>query len=113
MPDHTDKLLRELLDEVRQIRRERQQQNKTIMEAITAFAKRVNDAFDAISTSVDGLTDDVAFLKEQIAALQNSPGTITPEDQATLDGVQARVDVLAGKLAALDSTTSRPPTPTP
>ena len=84
-----------------------------IMEAITPFAARVNASFDALGVSVDGVQDDVTFLKEQIAILQNSSGTLTAEDQATLDAIQARADQVATKLAAIDAATERPPVPTP
>lgn len=83
------------------------------MEAINVFAGRVTAAFDKLGTAIDGVGDDVAFLKDQIAILQNSPGTLTPEDQATLDGIQARADTLADKVDAIDKATERPPTPTP
>ena len=73
---------------------------KVIMEAIDTFAASVNAAFDAIGTNVDtlvtsvdatntsltGIAGDVAELKKEIAALQNTP-------------------------ADLDASTETPPTP--
>lgn len=47
-------------------------------------------------------------LKDQITALQNSQGAITPEDQALLDGIEAKAAAVADKLTALDALT--PPT---
>ena len=94
-----------------------------IMTAISDFAAKQN-AFnaaigadiDALVTSTNGLTDDVAALNAKIAALQASPGAITPEDQKTLDdltaagvALQLKTDTAAAKIAALDAQT--PPTP--
>lgn len=84
---------------------------KHIMSAISDYAGRVNTAFDKIGTAVDGLVDDVAFLKEKIEELQNTAGQITPEDQALLDALEARVGTTATALEALDAATARPPTP--
>lgn len=81
------------------------------MEAITKFSADVNVAFDKIGTAVDGLTGDVAQLKKQIEDLQNSPGTLTPEDQAALDAIQTRANAVAEKLSALDALTEPPAPP--
>lgn len=95
------------------------------MSAISDYAASVNAAFDSISTQTDGLVNsiagvaaDVTFLKDTIDKLQNSPGTITPEDQALLDASQARAAGLATKLTdlaasakGLDDSTTPPPTP--
>ena len=82
-----------------------------IMEAIDTFAAAVNAAFDSLGTAVDGVSADVDFLKAEIVKLQNSPGTLTPADQATLDGIQTRANALAEKVKALDAATEQPPTP--
>ncbi len=98
---------------------------KRIMDAITNYATSVNAAFDEIDTAVTaageqltGLVDDVAFLKETIDKLQNSPGTLTPEDQALLDAAQARTGGLVTRfgafkdaITALNAATERPATP--
>ena len=83
------------------------------MEAIQTFATRVTEKFNAIEASVDGIVTDIADLKQQITDLQNSPGKITPEDQAALDNIELLVGSTADKVAALDAATSKPPTPTP
>lgn len=66
------------------------------------------DRQDAAVTALQG---DVESLSDQIAALQNSAGEITPEDQALLDGIQARAAGITDKLDALDALT--PPAPPP
>lgn len=82
-----------------------------IMSAISDFASVVNTKFDELGKAVEGVATDVQFLKDEIAKLQNNPGPISPEDQAILDGVQARVVSLTDKVKALDEATSQPPTP--
>lgn len=80
-----------------------------IMSKISEFSDRVNTKFNEIGTAVDGIVDDVAFLKEKIEELQNNPGPISPEDQATLDALEARVGTTSERVAALDAATARPP----
>lgn len=113
---------------------------RKIMEAIDKFAASVNAAFDtlgtategletavtATNTAVEGVAKDVAFLKDEIKKLQDSPaGPWTPADQATLDGIQARAESISTKVggisttmtavaaaaAALDAATEQPPVP--
>ena len=80
--------------------------------AIKAYADAVNAQFDVIEPAVDGVADDVAFLKEKIDELQNNPGPISTEDQALLDAIQSRIGTLATRVTALDAATSRPAPPT-
>lgn len=79
------------------------------MTAIQDFATKMNAFFDQQDTAINDLQGDVKFLTDTIAALQASPGTITAEDQASLDALQARASTVADKLAALDALT--PPAP--
>lgn len=80
-----------------------------IMSAISEYAA-AQAAFNArIETSVAGITADVTSLNDKITELQNSPGRITPEDQALLDGLQAQGAALAAKLEALDAIVTVPP----
>lgn len=81
-------------------------------EAIQAFAGRVNTFLDEIGTSVDGVQGDVTELKRLIKQLQDSAGQVTPEDQATIDAIEARIGALATKTKALDDQTDNVPTPT-
>lgn len=104
-----------------------EQKLDNIMQAITEFSNRVNAAFDAIGTSVDeivmsqaGIAGDVAGLKAIIEKLQTTPGALTPEDQALLDALDAKVLQLQGKttavseaLKALDAQTDEVPAPQP
>jgi hypothetical protein len=82
-----------------------------IMSAISDFGARVDAAFEKLGVAVDGVASDVAFLKEEIRKLQENPGPITPEDQAILDGIEARTVALSAKVEALDAATEQPPAP--
>ncbi len=93
------------------------------MSAISDYEAKVDAAFTAIGNSVDsivasvaGVSGDVDRLKALIKQLQDSAGTVTPEDQALLDKSEAAVNALAGRvsgvkdaLAALDAATEEPP----
>ena len=85
----------------------------TTSEAIAAYVDaqgKINDQQDA---AVDGLVADVKFLNDKIKELQDSPGQITPSDQALLDAIQQRAKTTAEKLGALDALTNPEPPPTP
>lgn len=75
------------------------------MTKISDFSDAVQASFAQINMSVTDLQGDVKSLQDQIAALQNSAGTITPEDQALLDGIQSQAAAVATKLQALDDLT--------
>jgi predicted nucleic acid-binding Zn-ribbon protein len=101
------------------------QKLETIMSKISEFAAKQsahNAAVDAalgnVSTAVTGITGDISTLNDLIKKLQDSQGQITPEDQATLDqldaagqALQDRADVLAKAAADADALTP-PPVPT-
>lgn len=85
----------------------------TVTEALAAFATAMQGYEDQQDAAITGLQGDVENLNAQILALQNSPGTISPADQATLDAIQARGKTIADKLAALDALTPPVPPVTP
>jgi hypothetical protein len=80
-----------------------------IMNAITEFAVAQNTFNNRIDTAIQGIVEDVTFLKNRIAELQATSNGITPEDKALLDAIQARSNAIADKLEALDALT--PPSP--
>lgn len=84
-----------------------------IMSAISDFAAKQTAFNDRMDKAVADLQGDVKNLNDQITALQNSPGQITPADQALLDGLQARASTIADKLDALDALTPPVPPTTP
>lgn len=83
-----------------------------IMSAISEFAVR-QGAFNArIDAAVVGIGADVDALKALIVELQNTIGTVTPEDQALLDEIERRTGAVADRLDALDALTP-PAVPVP
>ncbi len=89
---------------------------KSAFEKVNAQFTAINDAVKEIVEALAGLTDDVAFLNETIVKLQNSPGPISAEDQATLDAgipvaesTLTKLKDLAAAAKALNALTNRPP----
>lgn len=80
----------------------------TIMSKISEFAAAQSAFNDRIDTAVTGLQGDITFLTAEIQKLQASVGQLTPEDQASLDLIQARTEAMAVKLEALDAVTPAP-----
>lgn len=75
------------------------------MSAVSDFVGKMNDFFARQDTAVADLQGDIDNLVEQIAALQATQGQITPEDQALLDGIQAKAATISDKLDAMDALT--------
>lgn len=80
-----------------------------IMSAIKDFSDKVTAAFNDIGSNVDdlnaavtGIASDVTALKAKIDQLQNSPGAISPEDQALLDQISAQATALSDKVKTVD-----------
>lgn len=103
----------ELLKEVCALLRDLKTLGERLMSQISDFATKVNSAFDQLGTAVNGLVVDVKTLNDLITQLQGSQGTITPEDQALLDGIQTRAQAIADKAKALDDQTAPPAVPQP
>lgn len=82
---------------------------ETIMSAIGDFAASVQQSFDAISTDLDTITAGITSLDALITQLQNSPGSITPQDQALLDQIQTNVKALKEKADAVNVAPPVPP----
>ena len=82
------------------------------MSASSDYAARMKSHQDKQDAAVAALTTDVAELNNQIAALQTSPGQITPDDQALLNDIEAKGKSLAEQLDALNSLVP-PPAPPP
>ena len=78
---------------------------KNVMSAIKDFAAKQTAFNDRLDAALTGIGGDIKNLNDQIAALQNSPGEVTPEDQASLDALQAAGEALAAKFEAVDAMT--------
>ena len=76
---------------------------KAFIAKQTEFNTSLSAGIDSAATSLEGLTGDVKNLNDQITALQNSTGPVTPEDQILIDAAQAAGQALADKLAAFNA----------
>ncbi len=89
------------------------EKEKVIMSKITDWAAAEQADLTTISTTLDAVVSGVAALDALIVAFQNSPGTLSPSDQAALDGIQAASKALVAKSAAISVTPPPPPPPPP
>ncbi len=80
------------------------------MSQITDWAAKEQANLDSISKTLDGIVAGIAALDVLIQNFQNSPGTLSPSDQAALDAIVASSGNLVTKSAAISVT---PPTPPP
>lgn len=71
-----------------------------IMSVITDFTAKVQAVFDKVSGDLDSISTDIKALNDKITALQNSPGTLSPADQAALDAIQTNAQALQAKADA-------------
>ncbi len=65
-----------------------------LMSQITDFAAKVETSFASVKAGIKALND-------KITAFQNSPGTLSPSDQAALDQIQADSAALANAANAV------------
>lgn len=75
------------------------------MSKISEFVDAQNAFNDKMDVAVSDLQGDIKNLNDQIKALQESQGEISPEDQGLLDGLQERARVISDKLDALNALT--------
>lgn len=62
-------------------------QGDKIMSAISDFAAAQNEYNDKLEASLKGLGEDVNGLKAEIEKLNANPGALSPEDKASLEGL--------------------------
>jgi predicted metal-dependent enzyme (double-stranded beta helix superfamily) len=86
------------------------EREKHLMSQITDWAAQEQADLTAISNTLDTVVSGIAALDALITQFQNSPGTLSPSDQAALDGIQAASKALVTKSSAISVT---PPVPTP
>jgi DNA repair exonuclease SbcCD ATPase subunit len=80
---------------------------------ISEFAAKLTAFNDRVDVAITGLSEDVQALTNKITELQNTPGAITPEDQALLDAIETRTETITTKLEALNALNENVPTPPP
>ncbi len=79
------------------------------MSAISEFAAK-QDAHNAkVAADLDTISGKIADMNTLIGQLQNSSGSVTPEDQALLDKIEAAGKDLEAKADAVAGVV--PPTP--
>ena len=74
---------------------------RQIMSAISDFAAKQKAFNTEVSDDLDAITIAIGALNDKITALQDSAGTVTPEDQALIDQLQADGNTLTAKADAL------------
>lgn len=84
-----------------------------LAKTVSEFAAKQNAVNARIEAAVEGVRGDVAELNKKIEQLQNSPGALSPGDQALLDEIEAKGDAIAVSLETLDASTPpiEPPPP--
>jgi uncharacterized phage infection (PIP) family protein YhgE len=80
-----------------------------IMSALSDELAAVKADLTTVKGTVANVATGVKALDDKITALQNSPGTLNPADQAALDEIQADSKALVDQVAAIDTTP--PPAP--
>lgn len=75
------------------------------MGAIEDFAASVTTKLGTIAAGLDAIDGDVTNLQNQISALQAALGTVTPDQQALLDGISSTLDSLGNKVGDIDTRT--------
>ena len=83
---------------------------KRITEAmshkIKEFSDSVNAKLDTLGTALDGIAGDTTKLKADLEALKNSLDEPSPESQALLDAIDARVQSIANRATGMDAETT-------
>lgn len=74
------------------------------MSKITDWAATEQADLTEISSTLDGIVTGVAALDTLITNFQNSPGTLSAEDQAALDAIKAASAALVTKASGISTT---------
>jgi hypothetical protein len=83
----------------------------TTPDAIQTFAAAETATLNSLVTALNNLTTGVAALDAMIVAFQNSPETLSPADQASLDAITALSASVAAQAAAINTTPPGQPVP--
>lgn len=82
-----------------------------IMSKLTEWADQQEADLTGISGTLDEISTDIKNLDKMISDFQNSPGTLTPEDQARLDKIEKTIKGLSVKAKEIRADSSTPPNP--
>lgn len=83
---------------------QQQQQRSITPSAIQTFAAAEEAKLTSLASAITNLGTGITALDALITQLQNSAGTITPEDQALLDQIQAHSQALVDQATAISTT---------
>lgn len=81
----------------------------TVSESLKTYADATTQYQDAQDVAITEVGTEIKALNDLITQLQNSPGQITPADQALLDQLQQRGQGLTQKIQALEQIAPPPP----
>ena len=81
----------------------------TVSESIKAYVDAQNAADDKVDAQIAVVSSEVTKLRADLAAIQNSPGSLSPADQASLDSALARTGKISDALTAIDAVQTPPP----
>ena len=79
--------------------------------AIQAFAAAETATLNSLSSALTALATGIAALDALITQFQNSPGTLSAADQASLDAIQAQSKALVTQANAISTTPPGTPVP--
>lgn len=83
----------------------------TTPSTIQAWADQENKVIASTAAALTNVSAGVAALDTMITDFQNSPGTLSPSDQAALDGIQAASNALLAQTTAINTTAPGQPVP--
>lgn len=83
----------------------------TTPSAIQAWAAAEGAVLTSASAAVTNVNTGVLALDAMLIAFNNSPGTLSPADQAALDGIMAQSKALASQATAINTTPPGTPVP--
>lgn len=84
-----------------------------IMSVITDWAAKEQTDLTAIKTTLEGVVTGIQALDAKIVNLQNSPGTLSPADQAALDSIESASAALVAQAEAISTAPPDPPVSAP
>jgi len=83
----------------------------TTPSVIQAWANNEGAALTSIATALSAISAGITALDTMITNFQNSPGTLSPSDQAALDAIQTQSAALVAQSQAVSTTPPGTPVP--
>lgn len=73
-----------------------------LMKQVEDFEARQKARNEALAGGLGKIKADIKVLDDKITAFQNSPGTLSPEDQKRLDDLETTSQALLDSVTAID-----------